>query len=594
MASVWAELRRRNVVKVAVAYAIVGWLLVEVASVVLPTFKAPEWIMQVFTFLVIVGFPLALILAWAFELTPEGIKREKDVDRSQSITHVTGRNIDYIIIAALVLALGFFAFDKFVLGPSRDAELVQSTTEAVTEQVTESVKSEIPDKSIAVLPFVNMSSDPEQEYFSDGLAEEILIVLARIPDLTVAPRASAFAYKGDNRSISQIADELRVNLVLAGSVRKAGNRVRITAELIDAGNNKQLWSKIFERELNDVFAIQEEIGKAIGHSLEIRLADNRGNTISIAGTNNVEAHNAYLKGRYLLHKRGNENVRRAIENFQQATELDPDFAEAHASLGIAKALGWGQRDKEGATLSAKRALELDRSLPMAWVAAGQAARQQFRFEDAEQALREALSLGPNNAEAAHLLASLLDNNGQLEEALQLGLQAVSLDPATAIYRTYLGIYHMGAGRVAEGMAHLDEAMEINMAVYGYPLRWKAVTGDSEGALAILAKRITESEMPVGEEAWHRAFILVAAGRIEEARTVIAAIEQSNLIGLDVIVLAYLGDIDTANRAIEASFAEGYSMRSVRYLTRFMPDSPIRQTRYNELRASVGLPGIDDE
>jgi len=594
MASVWAELRRRNVVKVAVAYAIVGWLLVEVASVVLPTFEGPDWIMKVVTFLVIIGFPLALIFAWAFELTPEGLKKEKDVDRSQSITHVTGRKLDYFIIAALVLALGFFAFDKFVLGPSRDAELVRATTEAVTEKTTETGSAVTADKSIAVLPFVNMSSDPEQEYFSDGLAEEILIVLARIPDLTVAPRASAFAYKGDNRSISQIADELRVNLVLAGSVRKAGNRVRITAELIDASNDTQLWSDIFERELNDVFAIQEEIGKAIGRTLEIRLADSRGNAISIAGTNNVEAHNAYLKGRYLLHERGNENVRRAIENFQQATELDPDFAEAHASLGIAKALGWGQRDKEGATLSANRALELDRLLPMAWVAAGLAAGQQFRLDERERALREALALEPNNAEAAHLLGSSLSNMGHLDEALQLGLRAVSLDPSTAIYRAWLGIYYMALGQGAEGMAHLDEAMEINTAVYGYPLRWKAVTGDTEGAFAILAQRITEPEMPVGEEAIYRAFILVAAGRIEEARTFIAAIEKNKLLDIEAIVLAYLGDIDAANRAIEASFAEGSLMSDVRFLTHLMPDSPIRQTRYNELRASIGLPGLDKE
>ena len=594
MASVWAELRRRNVVKVAVAYAIVGWLLVEVASVLFETFEAPAWVMKVFATVIIMGFPLAMFFAWAYELTPEGLKKEKDVDRSQSITHITGRNIDYLIIAALILALGFFAFDKFVLGPARDTELVQATTEALTEQVSESVKSEIPEKSIAVLPFVNMSSDPEQEYFSDGLAEEILIVLARIPDLTVAPRASAFAYKGDNRSISQIADELRVNLVLAGSVRKAGNRVRITAELIDAGNDKQLWSEIFERELNDIFAIQEEIGKAIGRTLEIRLADSRGNAISIAGTNNVEAHNAYLKGRYLLHKRGNENVRLAIESFQKATELDPEFAQAHATLGIAKSLGWGQRDIEGATLSAKRALELNRLLPMAWVAAGLAAGQQFGFEKQEKALREALALEPNNAEANHLLGHSLYDRGRLDEALQLGLRAVSLDPNTAIYRAWLGVYYMALGQGAEGMAHLDAAMEINTNIYEYPLRWKAVTGDTDGAFAILTKRLTQAEIPVEEEAEYRAFILVAAGRIEEARTVYAAIEKSDLFAAEPIVWAYLGDIDSANRTIEASFAEGYSMPDVRDLTRFMPDSPIRQTRYNELRASVGLPGIDDE
>jgi len=565
------ELRRRNVFRMVVLYFVVAWLIIQVAEVLIDLAKLPDWIGTTTLWLLGIGFPVALIFSWFYEITPEGISLEQDVDPKQSITHVTGRRLDFIIISLLVAAVILFAYDKWWIGGP-------------------------PERSIAVLPFINMSSDPEQEYFSDGLAEEILIVLARIPDLTVAPRASAFAHKGDDRNISQIADELRVKLVLAGSVRKAGSRVRITAELIDVGNDTQLWSEIFERELNDVFAIQEEIGKAVGRTLEIRLADNRGNALSITGTKNVEAHNAYLKGRYLLHKRGSENVRLAIESFQQATELDPEFAVAHASLGIAKAVGWGQRDKEGATLSANRALELDRSLPMAWVAVAQAAKQQFRYEDAEQALYEALAFEPSNAEANHLLGSTKYIRDQLDEAIQLGLRAVSIDPNTAIYRSWLGVYYMAFGQRAEGMAHLNEAMEINTAVYGYPLVWKAVTGDTDGAFAIMAKRLTETEMPMEEEAVYRAFILVAAGRIEEARTVVAAIEMSNRLywDLEVIVWAYLGDIDAANRAIEAAFARGTTLTNVRNLTRFMSDSPIRQTRYNEFRTSVGLPGIDDE
>ena len=217
----WGELKRRNVVRVAIAYAVVSWLLLQLADVVLDNIEAPTWVFQATLLLLVIGFPVAIIFAWAFELTPEGLKKEKDINRSESITHVTGRKLDYLIIAALVLALGFFTFDKFVLGPSRDAELVQATTE--------SRKSKIPDKSIAVLPFVNMSDDPGNEYFSDGIAEELLNVLIKVEGLRVVSRTSSFAFKGKDVSIPNIARELNVNYVLEGSVRKAGNTVRVVS-----------------------------------------------------------------------------------------------------------------------------------------------------------------------------------------------------------------------------------------------------------------------------------------------------------------------------------------------------------------------------
>ncbi|MCZ6536638.1 MAG: adenylyl cyclase, partial [Gammaproteobacteria bacterium] len=261
--SIFRELKRRNVFRVAAAYAVVAWLLIEVTATVFPIIKLPDWSVTLVAAFILIGFPLALILAWAFEITPEGIKLEKDVDRSQSVTHVTGRKIDYFIIAALVLALGFFAFDKFVLGPSRDAELVQATTQAVAELSTEIEKSEVPDNSIAVLPFVNMSSDPEQGYFSDGISEELLNVLVHVDGLRVASRTSSFAFKGGNKNLAEIADILKVSYLLEGSVRKAGNRVRITAQLIEAASDRHLWSEIYDRDLTDIFAIQSEIANAI-------------------------------------------------------------------------------------------------------------------------------------------------------------------------------------------------------------------------------------------------------------------------------------------------------------------------------------------
>ncbi|MFB3077632.1 MAG: hypothetical protein ACE1Y4_06455, partial [Lysobacterales bacterium] len=289
------------------------------------------------TALVLIGFPLALIFAWAFEITPEGIKREKDVDRSQSITHITGRKLDYLIIAVLILALGFFAFDKFVLGPSRDAELVQAATEAVIEQVSEPRKSETAKKSIAVLAFTDLSPAGDQEYFSDGISEQLLNVLVKVEGLRVASRTSSFAFKGKDISIPGIAKALNVDHVLEGSVRKAGNTIRITAQLIDVRTDSHLWSETYDRELADIFAIQDEISGQIVQALKVALGAGEQEAMAHAQkpTENLEAYELYLRGRYFWQRRGEDNIRHAIDLFEQATKLDPQFARAWSSLAAA-------------------------------------------------------------------------------------------------------------------------------------------------------------------------------------------------------------------------------------------------------------------
>ena len=485
-----------------------------------------------------------------------------------------------VLIAAIYVTLQFSSL--------RPVDTPQLTVEGTKRAAS-------PVYSIAVLPFVNMSADPEQEFFSDGLAEEALMVLARIPDLAVTPRASAFRFRGNERNIPEIADDLDVELVLTGSVRKAGNRVRIAAELINVHDDRQLWSEIFDRQLDDVFAIQEEIAQAIGRTLKIRIADIRGNAISVAGTRNVDAHNAYLKGRYLFHKLGTENRRLAIEYFEKAIDLDPEFAMAHAALGITKSVGWGVRDPALATLSANRALTLDRSLPMAWIAVGQSAAQEFRFEEAEQAFREAAALAPNNAFAWHMLGSRLWDRGETEEALQMALRAVSLDPTSPMYRTFLGEYYLNLGQVETGMRHLDEALELNWTVHHFVTKWKAATGDIDGALEISEAAMTKAGSDRDFLAFNHAFILVAAGRLDEARALVAGREGETADSSPVaIVFAYLGDIANSNRIIEKAFGEGFTMPSIRTFAPYMPDYPMRQTRYNEFRSSIGLPGIDDK
>ncbi len=233
--SIFQELKRRNVFRVAAAYAVIGWLVAEVGALAFGTFEAPAWVMKVFGTFILLGFPFALFFAWAFELTPEGLKREKDVDRSQSITHVTGRKLDFFIIAVLIAVVAFFAVDKFWLDTDQKATLSETPV----------------DKSIAVLPFVNMSDDASNEYFSDGISEEILNALAKVRDLKVAGRTSSFAFKDTNQDLRTIGQALGVSHILEGSVRKAGVRVRITAQLIKADDGFLLWSETCERELTE-------------------------------------------------------------------------------------------------------------------------------------------------------------------------------------------------------------------------------------------------------------------------------------------------------------------------------------------------------
>lgn len=267
--SLWNEIKRRNVARVAVAYAIVGWLVIEIASVAGPALRLPEWSTSLVFFLILLGMPLAIIFAWAFELTPDGLKREKNVDRHQSITSTTGRKLDNVIIGLLILAVGYFAFDKFVLDPDRDAIEIEAAVHKA--QVAPSDNRELA-KSIAVLPFVNMSDDPNNEYFSDGLSEELLNLLAKIPDLRVVARTSSFSFKEQpDVTVSEIAELLNVAHILEGSVRKSGNQIRITAQLIDAENGYNIWSDTYDRELENIFETQDEIAAAVTESLKVSL-----------------------------------------------------------------------------------------------------------------------------------------------------------------------------------------------------------------------------------------------------------------------------------------------------------------------------------
>jgi TolB-like protein len=313
MASIWSELKRRNVFRVAAAYAVAGWLLIEVASTTFPILRLPEWTVAFVTVLVIMGFPIALILAWAYELTPEGIKREKDVIRAQSVTHLTGRKLDFVIIGALVVALGYFIWDR--------------------QNLVESDGDSFVDKSIAVLPFVNIASDHEQDWVADGLTEEILNALTRTPDLRVASRMSSFQYKGKTEEVSKIGASLGVAHILAGSVRRGEDRLRVTAQLTRTSDGFQLWSETFDRKPDDIIAIQEDVAVEIANALKTAMDPVALREMVSAGTSSVAAYEAYLKGlarqARWVETGGLEYWNLALKEYDTAVALDPSFAIAY-------------------------------------------------------------------------------------------------------------------------------------------------------------------------------------------------------------------------------------------------------------------------
>jgi TolB-like protein len=319
--SFFAELKRRNVVRVGIAYAVIGWFLAQVAEFAFENFDAPPWVLKSFVVMLLLGLPIALFFAWAFEMTPEGVKREEDVDRSKSITHTTGRKLDFIIIAALAVALAYFLWER-----QAGVDQAEPAAPAAVASDTE--------VSIAVLPFVNMSSDKENEYFADGLSEELLNQLAQIPNLLVAGRTSSFSFKGKNEDLRAIGATLDVANVLEGSVRRQGNNVRVTAQLIRVSDGFHLWSNTYDRTMDDVFLIQDDISANVAAAMKIVLDEPSRQRMQRAGVRNVEAFVEYQKGRELFRLgHGSDDImgalREGIVHFERAIQLVPEFGVAY-------------------------------------------------------------------------------------------------------------------------------------------------------------------------------------------------------------------------------------------------------------------------
>jgi len=460
------ELKRRNVAKVVVLYVVFAWLLLQVTDVLSSLLPVPEWTGSLVFILLVIGFPPVVIFSWVYELTPEGLKREKDVDRSQSITGQTGRKINILIIVLLILAIGTVAVDRLIPEKVTETVVVEEidAPEPADPNALAAAKfAPAPDRSIAVLPFVNMSSDPEQEYFSDGLSEELLNLLAQVPDLTVASRTSAFSFKGKDVKIADVASELNVAHVLEGSVRKAGNQVRITAQLIDAKRDVHLWSETWDRTLDDVFAIQDEIASSVVEELKVTLLGQAPE----AETTDPEAYNLFLQGRHLARQGSKESMLKAIEVFEQVLAIDPNYAPAWNGIGTSYTNLAGSQaipQEEGyakAKEMAEKALSVDPESAEAYTGLGWVARVNGDYETAARHLERALELAPNDDKVLNAAAVLLGDLLRSEEDLRIQKLLVERDPVNPSAYHNMGIVYYSMGDMDAAIASFDKAITLS-------------------------------------------------------------------------------------------------------------------------------------
>ncbi len=417
------ELQRRNVFRVTIGYVVSCWLLAQVADLVLDAIGAPAWVMQAILLILVLGFPVVVFFSWAYEVTPEGIKRESEVDRSQSTTQVTARKLDRAITFVLLIALAYFAFDKFVLEPP--------PPEAVSLETFQ------PIRSIAVLPLDNYSADPGQEYFAEGMTDELTAELASISRLKVISRGSATQFKGDQRPSSpEIAELLNVDAIIEGSVRREGDRVRITAQLIDAREDRHLWAKTFDRKSSDVLALQGALATEIAHEIDVQLTPDEAVRLTSAPSVVPEAYDAYLRGRFFFNRPNDENLSKAIIQFEQAIEIDPTFAPAYSGLsdaylwaGYNESIYTATEGREKARIAAEQAVALkpDSAEAITSLAVFKCFYE-YDWAGSEALFRKAITLNDNYAYAHDQFALLLTFMGRYDESIAQSQRAAELDP----------------------------------------------------------------------------------------------------------------------------------------------------------------------
>jgi adenylate cyclase len=547
------ELKRRNVIRIAGLYLVGAWLIVQVASTILPAFDWPGWVLRTVITVLAIGFVPALIFAWAFELTPEGLRRESDVERAESIAPHTGKSLDRIIMVVLALAVGYFGFDKFVLSPQRDAALqLQKTAEVAAarkEGHSEALIESYGDKSIAVLPFVDMSPGKDQEYFSDGIAEELLNLLTKVPQLRVISRASAFSFKGKDIGVPEIAKRLNVAHVLEGSVRKSGNKVRVSAQLVDARSDTQLWSETWDRDLNDIFAVQDEIAAAVVGQLKIQLLGDAPKSKAVK----PEAYALFLQARALSNQGTTANYQQSEMLYEQALAIEPDYAAAWTgrSVNYFRMVGAGSLTAEKgyvlARVAVNRAIAIDPGYAPAYAQSGWLTIYQDNdLAAAAEYLKRALALEPTDSFSIGKAAALMYNLGRLDEAIALGEYEVARDPLYAPGHSNLATRYLTAGRLDEAIASYRTVLRLSPGFYGAQAGMGAallLQGKDEAALDAMRMENIEVERLLGLAMAYHA--LGDKAESDRALARLIAVYGRDFPGAVAYVMAYRGEVDRA-------------------------------------------------
>jgi TolB-like protein/Tfp pilus assembly protein PilF len=550
----FSELKRRNVIRVAVLYGVASWVLLQVGDLLFGVLGVPPWATRLLLGLLLLGFPLALIFSWVYELTPEGLKRERDVAPGESVTAHTARKLDLIVIVLVLAAIGLVAADRFLSRRTDTAGTAVAGSAAPGEQA----QSQAAGVSIAVLPFVNMSDDKANEYFSDGLSEELLNVLANVPGLRVIARTSSFAYKGKDAKIADVARDLNVDNVLEGSVRKAGTRVRITTQLIRAADSSHLWSETYDRDVNDIFAVQDEISKQVVDALKVRLLRAEAPAQEAGGTLVPEAYEAYLQGRFEKNKgEAEDTLRAALAAFEKAIRIDPSYARAYVgkadTLSVMASNAYLPYDS-GFTQSreaATRAIELAPDLAEGYLSLGfvQAVVDQD-LEGATASAERAMQLNPGSIDVQRSYSSFQSSLGRHEAAIAAANKAIELDPLAPQTHTNLSAAFMYARKYDRAEAAARRAVALT------PDR-PSVHGQL-GAVLLLLRHPDEalSEFEKERVDWQRmtgrALVFAAKGQKDLARAEMAAMLKANNVGVAASyqyaqINAELGDRDEAFR-----------------------------------------------
>ena len=574
--SLWSELKRRNVFRVGAAYVVVGWLLLQAADILLDNFGAPDWVFKSFAALLILGLPLALFLAWAFELTPEGVKRSEDVVETESVTPRTGRRIDRLIVIGLLAVISILVVERMWFAGSGSDTAADATAEssvaaepaATGEGGTDGEQR--PDavpvaekESIAVLPFANMSADPEQEFFADGITEDILTRLAAIGELRVISRTSIMRYKNSDKSLPEIAAELGVSHVLEGSVRRAGNQVRITGQLIRAGDDAHLWAESFDRELADIFAVQTEIAGRIVEALALQLTEGEREQLQRQGTDNAAAYEHYLLGRAQMNQSYSDFgaylalMERAETEFRAALEKDPDYADAWAGLArsllsrLTAAPEQADANYQAGVDAARRAIRLAPESATGYVWLGRAYLARGLGEAAAEQFQLAAEIEPDSVDVLSAQAGIHRSEGRLADAVRLLQRAVRIEPGDTNLHNQLGTASVRLG-------------ELQRAREAYSVAWGEIVPHEARLGCMLA------------------WISLVAGEIEMARSYVARFRELEpdspfMANCSVGLFLPIRDMDAARQVFEHQreyFEQRYPLTAALVLARTQPDAEV--------------------